>query len=179
MKKRLLEDLKEAMKEKNEIKKNAIQMTRAGILQIEKDKGIELTDEQIVELIAKEVKKRKDSIADYEKGGREDLVNQIKEEISYLEVYLPKQLTKEEIAKACELCVEAKADLVKTSTGFVKGGVGAKPEDVKIMHDIVAPHGMEVKASGGVRSKADAIAVIEAGATRIGTSSGIKIVSEE
>ena len=88
-------------------------------------------------------------------------------------------LTKEEIAKACELCVEAKADLVKTSTGFVKGGVGAKPEDVKVMHDIVAPHGMEVKASGGVRCKADAIAVIEAGATRIGTSSGIKIVSEQ
>lgn len=86
-------------------------------------------------------------------------------------------LTKEEIAKACELCVEAKADLVKTSTGFVKGGVGAKPEDVKVMHDIVAPHGMEVKASGGVRSKEDALAVIEAGATRIGTSSGIKIVS--
>lgn len=85
-------------------------------------------------------------------------------------------LTKEEIAKACELCVEAGADLVKTSTGFVKGGVGAKPEDVKIMHDIVAPHGMEVKASGGVRSKEDALAVIEAGATRIGTSSGIKIV---
>ena len=85
-------------------------------------------------------------------------------------------LTKEEIAKACELCVEAGADLVKTSTGFVKGGVGAKPEDVKIMHDIVAPHGMEVKASGGVRSKEDAIAVIEAGATRIGTSSCIKIV---
>ena len=97
MKKRLLEDLKEAMKEKNEIKKNAIQMTRAGILQIEKDKGIELTDEQIIELISKEVKKRKDSIADYEKGGREDLVNQINEEISYLEKYLPKQLTEEEI----------------------------------------------------------------------------------
>lgn len=97
MKKKLLEDLKEAMKEKNEIKKNAIQMVRAGILQIEKDKGIELTDEQIIELISKEVKKRKDSIADYEKGGREDLVNQIKEEISYLEKYLPKQLTEEEI----------------------------------------------------------------------------------
>ena len=72
-------------------------MVRAGILQIEKDKGIELTDEQIIELIAKEVKKRKDSIADYEKGGREDLVNQINEEISYLEKYLPKQLTEEEI----------------------------------------------------------------------------------
>ena len=97
MKKKLLEDLKEAMKEKNEIKKNAIQMVRAGILQIEKDKGLELTDEQIIELISKEVKKRKDSIADYEKGGREDLVNQINEEISYLEKYLPKQLTEEEI----------------------------------------------------------------------------------
>lgn len=97
MKKKLLEDLKEAMKEKNEIKKNAIQMVRAGILQIEKDKEIELTDEQIIELISKEVKKRKDSIADYEKGGREDLVNQINEEISYLEKYLPKQLTEEEI----------------------------------------------------------------------------------
>ncbi len=87
-------------------------------------------------------------------------------------------LTKDEIAKACELCVEAKADLVKTSTGFVKGGVGAKPEDVKIMHDVVSKYGMEVKASGGVRSKEDALAVIEAGATRIGTSSGVKIVSE-
>lgn len=87
-------------------------------------------------------------------------------------------LTKEEIAKACDLCIEAKADLVKTSTGFVKGGVGAKPEDVKIMHDKVASHGMMVKASGGVRSKEDALAVIEAGADRIGTSSGIKIVAE-
>lgn len=106
MKKKLLEDLKEAMKDKNEIKKNAIQMARAGILQIEKDKGIELTDTQIVELIAKEVKKRKDSISDYEKGGREDLVNQIKEEISYLEVYLPKQLTKEEIQEKLEVIIK-------------------------------------------------------------------------
>lgn len=105
MKKRLLEDLKEAMKDKNEIKKNAIQMARAGILQIEKDKGIELTNEQIVELIAKEVKKRKDSIADYERGGREDLVAQIKEEISYLEVYLPKQLTKEEIEEKVKIII--------------------------------------------------------------------------
>lgn len=105
MKKKLLEDLKEAMKDKNEIKKNAIQMARAGILQIEKDKGIELTNEQIVELIAKEVKKRKDSIADYERGGREDLVAQIKEEISYLEIYLPKQLTKEEIEEKVKVII--------------------------------------------------------------------------
>ena len=81
-------------------------MVRAGILQIEKDKGIELSNEQIVETIAKEVKKRKDSIPDYERGGREDLVKQIKEEISYLEVYLPKQLSREEIAKIVKQIIE-------------------------------------------------------------------------
>lgn len=85
-------------------------------------------------------------------------------------------LTKDEIKKASELCIEAGADLVKTSTGFVKGGVGAKPEDVKIMADTVKPHGLKVKASGGVRDIEAAKAVIEAGADRIGTSSGVKIV---
>ena len=69
------------MKEKNELKKNTIQMVRAAILQIEKDKQIELDDSKIIDVIAKEVKKRNDSISDYEKGGRADLVNQIKEEI--------------------------------------------------------------------------------------------------
>ena len=63
--------LKEAMKEKNEIKKNAIQMTRAGILQIEKDKGIEVSDEQILGIVAKEVKTRKDSIVEFEKAERQ------------------------------------------------------------------------------------------------------------
>ena len=85
-------------------------------------------------------------------------------------------LTKDEIKKACELCVEAGADLVKTSTGFVKNGVGAKAEDVKLMHDTVASHGLLVKASGGIRDKEAAKAMIEAGASRLGTSSGVKIV---
>ena len=85
-------------------------------------------------------------------------------------------LTKDEIKKACELCIEGGADLVKTSTGFVKNGVGAKAEDVKLMHDTVAPHGLLVKASGGIRDKEAAKAMIEAGASRLGTSSGVKIV---
>ena len=106
MKKRLLEDLKGAMKEKNEVKKNAIQMVRAGILQIEKDKGIELTNQQIVELISKEVKKRKDSIIEYEKGNREDIIKQINEEIAYLEIYLPQQLSKEEVKAIVEQVIK-------------------------------------------------------------------------
>ena len=86
-------------------------------------------------------------------------------------------LAQDEIKKACELCIEAKADLVKTSTGFVKNGVGAKAEDVALMFNTVKDAGMQVKASGGIRDKEAALKMIEAGAVRLGTSSGVKIVS--
>lgn len=86
-------------------------------------------------------------------------------------------LTQDEIKKACELCIEAKADLVKTSTGFVKNGVGAKAEDVALMFNTVKDAGMQVKASGGIRDKEAALKMIEAGAVRLGTSSGVEIVS--
>ncbi len=106
LKEELLEALKDAMKNKNEIKKNAVQMVRASILQQEKDKQITLNEEQVLEVIAKEVKKRKESIPEFEKAGREDLVNNIKEEISYLEVYLPKQLTDEELEEKIKEIIE-------------------------------------------------------------------------
>ena len=86
-------------------------------------------------------------------------------------------LTPDEIKKACELCIKGKADFVKTSTGFVKNGVGAKAEDVKLMFETVKEFGLQVKASGGIRDKETAIKMIEAGAVRLGTSSGVKIVS--
>lgn len=97
LKEKLMEDLKNSMKEKKVVRKNVIQMVRAAILQIEKDKGIEVDDNKILEIIAKEVKTRNDSLIDFEKGGREDLINQAKEEISILSEYLPKQLTREEL----------------------------------------------------------------------------------
>lgn len=87
-------------------------------------------------------------------------------------------LTKDEIKKACEICIAAKADLVKTSTGFVKGGVGAKVEDVELMHKTVSPFGLKVKASGGIKDAQKALALINAGADRLGTSSGLKIAEE-
>ena len=86
-------------------------------------------------------------------------------------------LSKDEIVKACELCVKGGADFVKTSTGFVKNGVGAKVEDVKLMYETVSPHGLRVKASGGIKTKEAAVALIEAGASRLGTSSGVQIVA--
>ena len=85
-------------------------------------------------------------------------------------------LDKDEIKKACEICIEAKADFVKTSTGFVKGGVGAKAEDVELMYKTVSPYGLKVKASGGIRDKETAIKMLKAGAERLGTSSGVTIV---
>ena len=81
LKEKLLEDLKNSMKDKNIVRKNVVQMIRAAILQKEKDGGVELKDEEIMQIIAKEAKTRKDSLPDYEKSGREDLINEVKEEI--------------------------------------------------------------------------------------------------
>ena len=85
-------------------------------------------------------------------------------------------LEKDEIQKACEICASAGADFVKTSTGFVKNGVGARVEDVELMYKTVAPYGLGVKASGGIRDREKALALVKAGAERLGTSSGVQIV---
>ena len=106
IKEKLLNDMKEAMKNKNLVRKNTVQMVRAAILQVEKDKQIELEDNQIIEIIAKEVKKRKDAAIEFEKSGREDLINQNQEEIAILSEYLPKQLTVEEIETIVKTAIE-------------------------------------------------------------------------
>ena len=88
-------------------------------------------------------------------------------------------LTKEEIITASKIASDAGANFVKTSTGFVKNGVGAKVEDVKLMYKTVKPYGLEVKASGGIKTYQDAINLINAGASRLGTSSGVDIILGE
>ncbi len=85
-------------------------------------------------------------------------------------------LTNEEKARACELAVKARADFVKTSTGFSSGG--ATVEDVSLMSRIVRDKGLGVKAAGNVRSLADLLKIVAAGATRVGTSSSVKIMKE-
>ncbi|NLY44080.1 MAG: GatB/YqeY domain-containing protein [Clostridiaceae bacterium] len=97
LKDRLLEDMKAAMKEKDLVRKNAVQMVRAAILQVEKDDKITLDDEKILEVIYKEVKKRKDALPEYEKSGRQDLIDDLNKEIEVLMSYLPKQLTEQEL----------------------------------------------------------------------------------
>ena len=97
LKEKLMEDLKESMKNKDVIRKNTIQMVRAAILQIEKDKGIEVEDDKILEIISKEVKTKKDVLKDFEKAERQDLIDQTNQEISVLQEYLPKQLSRDEV----------------------------------------------------------------------------------
>lgn len=140
LKEKLLEDLKTSMKDKNVNRKNTVQMVRAAILQVEKDKKIELNDDQILEVIAKEFKKRNDSLADYEKSGREDLINQIKEEMLVLEEYLPKKLSEEELTEKIKVIIsEVEATSIKDMGKVMKAakeqlGVTA---DGKMINEIV------------------------------------------
>ena len=97
LKERLADDLKSAMKEKNVIRKNVVQMVRAAVLQFEKDNKVTLEDDGVLEVIAKQLKQRKDALPDYEKSGRDDLIADLKAEMDVLMDYLPKQLTREEL----------------------------------------------------------------------------------
>lgn len=126
LKEKLLEDMKISMRDKNVVRKNVIQMVRAAILQVEKDKQVELNDNQIIEVIAKESKKRKDSLADYEKSGREELIAQINEEIEILAEYLPKPLSKEELEKIVEEVIATTGATTIKEMGIVMKGVKEK-----------------------------------------------------
>ncbi len=140
LKEKLLEDLKSAMKEKDEVKKNTVQMVRAAILQVEKDKGITLEDNQVLDIIAKESKKRKDSLADFEKSGREDLISGVKKEIEILSQYLPKQLSKEEITTIVKQIIEQTGATTMKEMGIImkeaKQKMGASA-DGKTINEVV------------------------------------------
>ena len=140
LKEKLMEDLKIAMREKNTIRKNTVQLVRAAILQIEKDKGIEVQDSQILEIIAKEVKTKKDALIDFEKANREDLISQTKEEIKVLVEYLPKQLSEEELKqKVSEIIIKLGATSIK-DLGIVmkeaKAEIGVAA-DGKMINEVV------------------------------------------
>lgn len=99
IKDKLKDDLKTAMVEKDAVRKNVVQLIKAGVLQVEKDKKITLDDEGVLDVIAKQLKQRRDSLPDYEKSGREDLIAQLKREMELLMEYLPAQLTHDELVE--------------------------------------------------------------------------------
>ena len=93
----LAQDLKNAMKDGDTISKTAIQMARSAVLQVEKDTKVTLDDNGIIEIIAKEVKTRLNTLPDFEKSGRQDLIDNLKAEIEVLKKYLPQQLNEAEV----------------------------------------------------------------------------------
>ena len=140
LKEKLLEDLKVSMRDKNVVRKNTVQMIRAAILQIEKDTGSVVDDAKIVDIIAKEMKKKKDAMADFEKAQRQDLIDQTNEEMKVLEEYLPKQLSKEEIKEIVSKVIDATGATSIKDMGIVmkeaKAKIGAGA-DGKTINEVV------------------------------------------
>ncbi|EAL2664200.1 TPA: GatB/YqeY domain-containing protein [Campylobacter coli] len=100
LKEQILNDIKEAMKQKDDFKRDTLRTLNAAFKQVEVDERIELSDERILKIIASEIKKRKDAIELYSKGGREDLAQKEQKEIALFESYLPQQLSNEELQAA-------------------------------------------------------------------------------
>ena len=126
----LLNDMKTAMKEKDVLRKNTVQLVRAAILQKEKDQQITLDDSAILDVIAKEVKSRRDSLVEFEKGGRQDLVDATNRELEILLGYLPRQLSAEEIeALVAEAIAETGAQTMR-DIGKVMAAVRPKTKGV-------------------------------------------------
>lgn len=114
LKGKLMEDLKDSMRNKNTVKKNTITMVRAAIKQIEVDTREELEDEEILEIISKQLKEKNNSIEEFKKGERQDLVDLTLEEIDILLEYLPKQFTEEEVEEiVVETIAEVNAESMK------------------------------------------------------------------
>ncbi len=140
MKDELLQDLKEAMKNKDTLRKDTITMLRAAILQVEKDSQKTLTDDEICAIVAKEVKKRKESVKEYEDAGRQDIADSLKQEVEILSKYLPEQLSQEEIVKLVEDAVKESGAASPRDMGKVMSILRPKTAgkaDGKLVSDIV------------------------------------------
>ena len=127
LKERLNADFKEAMKNKEKVRKETISFVRAAIKQYEVDNREEIDDAGIASILAKQVKMRKDALSDFEKAGRTDLIENYSREIEILMAYLPKQLTEEEIL---QIVRDTKAELGiddgKANMGRLMGAVMPK-----------------------------------------------------
>ena len=126
LKDRLYTDFKEAMKAHDKVRKDTISMVRAAVKQYEIDHHAELDDEGIIEILTKQVKERKDALSDFEKAGRDDLLESYTGEIKVLEEYLPDPFTEDEIR---QIVLDTKAELGiqdKSGMGRLMGAVMPK-----------------------------------------------------
>ncbi|MDD2483448.1 MAG: GatB/YqeY domain-containing protein [Eubacteriales bacterium] len=127
LKDRLADDYKEAMKAKDEIRKNTVIFARAAVKQYEVDHRVELDEAGVIDILAKQIKMRRDALSDFEKAGRTDLSEAYNKEIDILLQYMPKQLTEEEILSIVkEVAKELGLEDGKQSMGKLIGAVMPK-----------------------------------------------------
>ena len=126
LKEKLAEDLKQSMKNKDVVRKNTVQLVRSGILQYEKDNKVVLDDDGIIDVIAKELKQRRDSLPEFEKSGREDLIEKLHREMDVLMEYLPKQLTEDELTEIIKEAIASTGASSVKDMGKVMGIVTQK-----------------------------------------------------
>lgn len=107
LKDKLMNDLKDSMKSKDKLRKDTITMIRAAIKQVEVDKRVELGDEEILDIISKQLKEKRASIEEFKKGNRDDLVSQTEDEIKVLLDYLPEQLSEEELREIVQNAIDS------------------------------------------------------------------------
>lgn len=141
LKEQLFNDLKTAMKEKDTVRKEVIQIVRAGVLQIEKDKKIDnLDDDSVLSVISKEIKKINDVMPDFEKAQRQDLIDEANKKIELLKAYLPEQLSEAEIEEIVAETINSVGAVSVRDMGKVMGAVTAKTKgkaDNKLVSDVV------------------------------------------
>jgi hypothetical protein len=123
LKDRLMEDMKKAMKEKNKERLSVIRMTRSEIKNKEIAEGKELNDKEITAVIAKQVKQIKDSMSDFEKSGKKEVIDKLYREIDILEEYLPEQMTEKEIEELVEKVIEETGAENMSDMGKVMGAI--------------------------------------------------------
>ena len=140
LKQKLQEDLKSSMKNKDAIKKSVITLIRSSIKQYEVDNRVELQDDEIVDLIAKQLKQTRDSRDEFAKAGRDDLVSKAEAEIEVLKEYLPQQLSEEElneivISTISEVGATSMKDMKKIMTSIMPKVKGRA--DGKLINELV------------------------------------------
>lgn len=140
IKDQLMQDLKEAMKNKEDVRKSVITLIRAAVKQREVDERVELSEEQVQDIIAKQLKQRRDSLEEFKKAGREDLIEQTQKEIEIITTYLPAQLSIEEIETLVdEAIAETGATSVK-DMGKIMSVLNPKTKgraDGKVVNEVV------------------------------------------
>ena len=128
----ILADIKEAMKAKDEFKRDTLRTLNAALKQVEVDQRIEMTDEVVLPLLQKEIKKRADSVELYIKGAREDLAKKEQGEIELIKAYLPAQLSDEELKEKIKKIIERVGKNLGAVMKIAKDEIGASAEAKRI-----------------------------------------------